>query len=437
MSQFRIARISLLLAAIGLNAAPALLASAHAQDQAAAPAVKKDNTLRPEIYKLVGTEKIKELILAKKVDEAMALVTAAEAVPNRTPFENYFINSIKIPLGYASNNDKMRNDAMEYAIASGFLEKKDVDDFLMKIANGYYNAKDYPKAVEAFKRYQKESSTPEKANQGLLRSYYFSNDMANTQIELEKNIAAAEAAGKAPGDEELRMLANVFERTKDKDNYSKVIDKLLVYYPTPDFWAYSLQRLNNRKGFDDRLLRLDYYRLMAATNKALIAEQYVEYVEQAMLSTSYAEAKKVMDKGYESGILGQGGDATKHKQLRDKVNKAAAEDAVSIGKGEAGAANAKTGQPLVNLGFTYVTMDQFDKGLELMQKGIAKGGLKGPKEVELRLGIAHYMAGHKAEAVKIFEGLKGTPDIVGDLARYWIIYANGPKGAPVPAAKAG
>ncbi|UUZ50127.1 hypothetical protein LP420_09065 [Massilia sp. B-10] len=67
----------------------------------------------------------------------------------------------------------MRNDAMEYAIASGFLEKKDIEDFLMKIANGYYNAKDYPKAVEAFKRYQKESSTPEKANQGLIRSYYF------------------------------------------------------------------------------------------------------------------------------------------------------------------------------------------------------------------------------------------------------------------------
>ncbi|UUZ50126.1 hypothetical protein LP420_09060 [Massilia sp. B-10] len=46
MSQFRLARISLLLAAIGLNAAPALLTSAHAQDKAAAPAVKKDNSLR-------------------------------------------------------------------------------------------------------------------------------------------------------------------------------------------------------------------------------------------------------------------------------------------------------------------------------------------------------------------------------------------------------
>jgi len=427
MSQFRLARISLLLAAIGLNAAPALLTSAHAQDQAAAPA-KKDNTLRPEIYKVVGTEKIKELILAKKIDEAQALITAAEAVPNRTPFENYYINSLKIPLGYAAGNDKMRNDAMEYAIGSGFLEKKDVEEYLMKIANSYYNTKDYPKAIETFKRYQAASSTPEKAEEGLIRSYYFSNDMANAQAALEKNIAAAEAAGKAPGDQELRMLSNVFEKTKDKDNYNKTIDKLLVYYPTPDFWAYSLQRLNNHKGFDDRLLRLDYYRLMAATTKDLTAGQYVEYVELANLAASFAEAKKVTDKGFESGVLGQS-----NKAMRDKVNKAAAEDAATIGNGEAGASKAKTGQPLVNLGYTLVTMGQFDKGIELMQKGITKGGLKGPKEVELRLGIAHSLAGHKDEALKIFNGLKGNSDIVGELARYWSIYVTGPKGTPVKA----
>jgi hypothetical protein len=424
MSQFRLARISLLLAAIGLNAAPALLTSAHAEEQATAPA-KKDNSLRPEIYKLVGTEKIKELILAKKVDEAQALITAAEAVPNRTPFENYFINSLKVPLGYASGNDKMRNDAMEYAIGSGFMEKKDIEDYMMKIALGYYAAKDYPKAVEAFKRYQKESSTPEKADKGLIHAYFFGNDMANAQAALEKNVAAAEAAGKAPGDEELRMLVNVYEKTKDKDAYGKTIDKLLVYYPTPDFWAYSLQRLNNHKGFDDRLLRLDYYRLMALTTKNLSADQYVEYVELANLSASFAEAKKVADKGFETGVLGQA-----HKAMRDKASKAAAEDALTIGNGEAGASKAKTGQPLVNLGFTLVTMGQFDKGIELMQKGIAKGGLKGAKEVELRLGIAHAMAGHKDEAVKIFDGLKGSSDIVGDMARYWSIYVTGPKGAP-------
>ena len=79
-------------------------------------------------------------------------------------------------------------------------------------------------------------------------------------------------------------------------------------------------------------------------------------------------------------------------------------------------------------------MDQFDKGIELMQKGITKGGLKSPKEVQLRLGIAHAMAGHKDEAVKIFDSLKGTSDVVGDMARYWLIYVNGPKGAPVKAA---
>ena len=56
MSQFRLARISLILAALGLNAAPALLPSAFAQakpDPAAAAAAPKAETLRAEIYKLL------------------------------------------------------------------------------------------------------------------------------------------------------------------------------------------------------------------------------------------------------------------------------------------------------------------------------------------------------------------------------------------------
>ncbi|UUZ50128.1 hypothetical protein LP420_09070 [Massilia sp. B-10] len=50
--------------------------------------------------------------------------------------------------------------------------------------------------------------------------------------------------------------------------------------------------LNNRKGFDDRLLRLDYYRLLTVTSKGLNAEQIGEYVEQALQSASFAEAKR-------------------------------------------------------------------------------------------------------------------------------------------------
>ncbi|SHH17051.1 tetratricopeptide repeat protein [Massilia sp. CF038] len=431
MSQFRLARISLLLAAIGLNAAPVFLTSAHAQDKAAAPAAgaKKEEQIRPEMYKLIEPTKIKEMIAAKKFADVQAAITAAEAVPNHTPYEDYVIGRMKVALGYASNNEKMVADSLESTINSGFLEKKELEDFTITLANSYYTAKNYPKAIEWYKRYQKDSATPEKVAVSLNRAYFFGGDVATAKTELDKSIAAAEAAGKPPTEEDLRLLAGVYEKTKDKDGYAKVMEKLVTYYPTPEFWSDMLRRLQNKPGFNDRV-QIDYYRLQAVATTEMSADQYVEYAERALLAASFAEAKKVVDKGYATNVLGQGSDAAKHKSLRDRVNKNAADDAKSIDAGEAGALKAKTGLPLVNLGFTYVTMDQFDKGIGLMEKGIAKGGLKNEKESQLRLGEAYALAGRKADALKVFESLKGAPDTVGDLARYWIMYVNGPKGTP-------
>ena len=106
-------------------------------------------------------------------------------------------------------------------------------------------------------------------------------------------------------------------------------------------------------------------------------------------------------------MLGTGANAAKHKQLRDQANKGAADDAKNIASGEAGAAKAKDGAGLVNLGYAYVTMDQFDKGIPLMEQGIAKGIAKRPDDYKLRLGAAYAKAGRKAEAIKTLQTVKG------------------------------
>lgn len=436
MSQFRLARISLILAAIGLNAAPALLTSAHAQEKPAAPAAKPNEQIRPAMYALIETNKIKTMIQEKKFAEVQAALSAAEALPTPTPYEKYVIARMKVALGYASANDKMTAEALEAAINSGFLEKKEQEDFLMTLGNMHYVAKNYPKAIELFKRYQKESSTPEKVSSTLNRAYFFTNDFTSLRPELEKSIAAAEAAGKVPSDDDLRLLAATYEKLNDKkEPYAQVMDKLVAHYPNADFWTNVLRRVQNKPGFNERL-QLDLYRLMILTQKELSDDQYIDFAEFAMRAGFFAEAKKVMDTGYEKGVLGKGSSASKHQEVRNRANKNAADDAKTIAAGDASAMKAKVGMPLLNLGFAYVTMDDFDKGIDLMEKGIAKGGFKNEKEARLRLGVAYAKAGRKADAIKVFDGLKGT-DSVGDLARYWTMYVNAPAATPAaPAAAA-
>jgi tetratricopeptide (TPR) repeat protein len=423
MSQFRIARISLILAALGLNLAPALLTSAHAQAKPAAEAPKAD-TIRPDMFKLLDPNKVKDMMAAKQFAEIQANITAAEAFPAVTPYESYVINRMKLALGATTGNDALAMAALEPVINSGRLDPSEKANFIEALANYNYNAKNFAKAIEWMKVYQKESPTPDKVRPALARAYLVTNDYTNAKLELEKVIAAADKAGTKPTQDDLRLMAGAAGKLKDTALYTATLERLVTLYPSNEFWTDVLRRMTNKTTFNDRL-RLDGYRLQMSAAKEMEAEEYLDMTERAMMTGFFGEAKQTMDAGFAAGKLGKGADASKHKQLLDKATKGAADDAKTIDAGEAGALKAKTGTPLVNLGYAYVTLGQFDKGIDLITKGIAKGGLKNPEDAKLRLGVAYAKAGKKEEAIKAFEAVKGT-DGTADLARYWIMHVNAP-----------
>jgi tetratricopeptide (TPR) repeat protein len=425
MSQFRLARITLMLAAIGLNAAPALTSSALAQKTpapAAAPAAAPADTVRPELFKLLDPTAVKQLMTDKNYAEMQNRITQADAFPNKTPYETYVLDRMKIALASATNNESMLTTSLEAAINSGKLPAADQAEFELALGNSYYNAKNYPKAIESFKRYQKDSTTPDKANVALIRSYYLSNDFATARTMLVPAIAATEKAGQQPSLEDLRLLASASAKVKDNAVYVSTLEKLVAFYPTDDYWTDLLHRVAGKPGFN-QAHDVDILRLQFMAEKQLAPEEYVELAELDLTAGFPTEAKKVIDAGYATGVLGTGSNAAKHKQLRDRATKGAADDARNIAAGEAGAAKAKDGVGLVNLGYAYVSMDQFDKGLPLMEQGIAKGISKRPDDYKLRLGIAYAKAGRKAEALKAFESVKGD-DGGADLARYWALWVN-------------
>jgi len=418
MSQFRLARLGLMLAAVGL-CTPLLMTTAHAQEKAAAPAAAAApaDTVRPELFKLLDPAAIKQLMDAKNYAEVQSRVTQAEAVANRTPYEDYVLNRMKLSLGSSTNNNALAMPALEAVINSGRLTPAEQTNFIEALANMHYNAKDYPKAIEWFKRYQKESSTPNKVNASLVRAYYLSGDNAGAKALLLPSIEATEKAGQAPSEEDLRLLASAALKQKDDAAYLVALEKLVTYHPSDDFWTDVLSRGVARKpGFDNNTNAINYLRLEFAALKKLDAQEYVDLAEIAMRDGFPTEAKKALDAGFAAGVL-----STKaHTALRDKANKGAADDAKNIASGEASASKSKTGAGLVNLGWAYATMDQADKGAGFIQQGIAKGGLKNAEEAKLRLGMAQARAGKNAEAISTFQTVKGGGG-AGDLAKYWIV----------------
>jgi hypothetical protein len=146
---------------------------------------------------------------------------------------------------------------------------------------------------------------------------------------------------------------------------------------------------------------------------------------QLSLQAGYpAEAKKIVERGYASGALGTGAEAERHKRLRDLALKHDAESSASIAARAGEAAAAKDGNALVQAGYVYVTMGEADKGIALIEQGIAKGGLKRPDEARLRLGMAQLQSGKsKSKAQQTLRSVQGS-DGGADIARLWIVLGN-------------
>ena len=78
----------------------------------------------------------------------------------------------------------------------------------------------------------------------------------------------------------------------------------------------------------------------------------------------------------------------------------------------------------MRVGYAYVTMGQYDKGIPLIEQGIAKGGLKRPEDAKLHLGMAHLLSGkNKSKAVQTLRSVQGN-DGAADLGRLWAVYAG-------------
>jgi tetratricopeptide (TPR) repeat protein len=437
MSQFRFARLALMLAAIGLNAAPALMHSASAQNKDAKPAAAQApaDAVRPELLKLIDPAQLKPLLDAKNYTEVKNRLTQAEAIANKTPYETYVLNRMKLSLATATNDEQGMTSALEAILASGKLPQADQANFTQALAGTYFNAKNYPKAIEWYKKAQEISPNADAVNGPLVRAYYLSGDYANSIKIQRPMLEAMEKAGKTPSQEDLRLYASAAGKVKDDAAYLWGLEQLASYYPTDDFWTDLVRRGVARKpGFNQDTYITDMLRLEFAAVQKLAPEEYVDLAELALKDGFPTEAKKVMDAGYAAGVLGTGSNAGSHGKLRDRATKEAANDAKNIASGEASATKSKTGAGLVNLGWAYVTMDQFDKGIGFIEQGIAKGGLKAPDEAKLRLGMAYARAGKKDQAIKTFETVKGSGG-AADLAKYWIVLLNHPSQGAATAAK--
>ncbi|MDP3669948.1 MAG: hypothetical protein Q8R69_09720 [Telluria sp.] len=374
--------------------------------------------LRPEVGKPL--QAAQDLVKAGKYREALAKVRELDAVGGKSAAETNTIERMR--LAAASGAGDADTAARAFDVISATVAGPDKLRMIESIAGTYYRAKEYAKAMQWYQRYFREGGTSGANRTLLIQTQYLSGDFAGASKELMAEIQAAEKNGTAPAEERINLLMNAAVRQKDIASETFALERLVSYYPKKEYWVTLLNRLQRKPNFSDRLV-LDTYRLSLATGSMSTANDYMELAQLTVQAGFPAEGKKVVEKGFASGLLGVGAEAERHKRLRDLVDKKAAETAAAQPEEEKQALAAKDGNALVNVGMGLVFNGQAAKGLQMMQQGIAKGGLKRPEDAKLHLGIAQIAAGDNAKAQATLRTVAGT-DGTADLARLWALYAR-------------
>jgi hypothetical protein len=423
MSQLRFNTLVLRLVALGLAAGLNLAAPAIAAEPAKADKAENKDVLSPGVFKAL--QGLQELINAKKFAEAYAKVDAADAQPNKTDYEKFIIERNRGAIATLAGDTAIATKSITYVIETKRLSPEDQQRFIMGIAGTYYNAKDYPNAIKWIQRYQAEGGKDATMNTLLAQAYFLSNDFPNAYKLLSADLANGEKTGNIGPEIQYQLLLTTAVKMNDKEATHRALEKMVTYYPTRDAWNDYLQRERAKPGYPESNL-LDFYRLKLAIGIELEDDEIRDMADLDMRAGLPAEAKKVLDKGYQAGLLGKGKEAKNDKQMQDKANRGAAEDIKTMASGEPVAQKSKDGLPLVNLGLAYVTNGQFDKGIPMMEEGVKRGVAKRPTDAKLRLGYAYYVAGRTDDALKTFQSLSNDKDATGDLARYWIRFMSKP-----------
>ena len=383
-------------------------------------AVQAQEPLRPEIGKPL--QAAQELIKAQRYKEALVKVREAEAVGARNANETFLIERMRIAAASGAGEVDTAAKSFEALNGSGRVSGPDKVRMIESIAVGYYRAQQYAKAMQWSQRYLREGGSSPAIRTMLIQSQYLSGDFAGAARELTAEINAAERAGSPPSEDRLKLLLNAATKQGDNNAVVFAMEKLVTYYPKKEYWVDLLSRMQRKSSFSDRL-SLDTYRLSLATGSMTAPADFMEMAQLALQADLATESKQVVDKGFAAGVLGAGAEAERHKRLRDLVVKRLAEDTASRAADEKQALAAKSGDGLVAAGMNFVYSGQAAKGVQLIQQGIAKGGLKRTEDAKLHLGIAQLVAGEKAKAQATFKTVQGT-DGTADLARLWMLYAR-------------
>jgi hypothetical protein len=389
-------------------------------------------TVRAEIGKPI--QAALDALKKKQGKDALARIAEADAMKDKTQYEIYVIERIRAQASILAGDPAAAGRAFEKAAFSPAAPAGEKMQVLGAAVSQYYAAKEYARAAENADRYLRDGGTDKAVRTLLTQSLYLGGDFARAAREIAVDVRNQEQAGATPPEEQLQLLADAALKQRDDAAYAAALEKLIAYYPKRDYWLAAIHLLQTRSRLPGRLT-LDLARLKLATGSMRTANEYIEAAQLSLQEGLPGEASKILERGYAANLLGSGPEADRHGRLRAMAAKDLAEDRKTRAQDDAQAGTAADGNALFNAGFNHVLNGDYDKGLEMMERGVRTARLKNAEDRRLHLGYAYYLAGKNSKAVEAFKAVPGSVGTAA-LARLWVVHLERKTGVAAAAPRA-
>ncbi len=360
---------------------------------------------------------------AKNFDVTVAKAKEALALPNKTPYDTYVANQM-LAFAYArQGNNAAAAQAMEAQLDSGFASAAEQATIMKALASVAYQQKDYAKSADFGQRMVKAGTADAETYTLIAQSYYLQGNYKQATSFLGSYVSDQERRGQVPKEQSLQLIVDSYSKLGDNASATNWLEKMVGYYPKPNYWNNLLYTMIRADGNTDRHT-LNIYRLMQDTKTLKQGADYTEMAQIALDQGTPGEAVTVIESGMAAGAFEEKASKDRNQRLLDSAKKAAAADKAGMAKFETEAKASKTGDADIALGRGFLSYGMNDKAEEAFARGIGKGVSKNLDEAQMLLGISQLRQGKKDASVATFKGIKSTDPTFERLAKLWSLHAG-------------
>jgi tetratricopeptide (TPR) repeat protein len=379
------------------------------------------DTTGPKVSsKVIGAplQEAQKLIQAGDNQGALAKVHEAQALPGRTPDDDYVINEFLASASIGTKDYTTAATAYEAMADSPVLsEDPNKAQTLHNALILATNVKHYQKAIGYGQQLQALGPVDDKVTASLSEAYYYTNDFAHAQEMAQKSVDAAKAAGKMPDRGAMQIILNSEAGQKNEAAAETTLEQLAVGYGDPQDWGQIIDIALGTKGMRDiDALYLNRLRFASGGNA-----KEDDYTLAAGIATQLyfpGEARAILTEGMGKGIVRSGKAQAMLAQARSK----AAADEKSIPSQEA-AAEKQGGEYNVKLAQAEYGYGRYAQAEAAARRAMAKGGMKDASEAQMVLGQALVGQGKYADAITAFQAVSGGAAVT-KAAHLWADWAT-------------